>query len=365
MQETPTPFSIHGSQPYFLITIDTEGDNLWAKPREVTTRNAAFLPRFQELCERYRLKPTYLTDFDMVGSAEYREFANAAATGGAAEIGMHLHAWNSPPLFPLTDDDLRWQPYLIEYPHDIIRSKIRHMTGLLEDAFQRKMLSHRAGRWSFDAKYAQILAAEGYTSDCSVTPLVSWQESTGDPKGSGGTNFSSFRSDAYFLDLTNISLAGESTLLEIPMTIMCLQPAAVRYAAGRWGERTLGRRALQHFFPQAAWLRPRGDNRNEMLRILQAALREGRPYVEFMLHSSEFMPGGSPIFPTAASIEQLYDDLEALFSAAAQHFQGATLSEFRNTFPRREPHRATRYRRVTDAIENVARPSAGNRNGVR
>jgi hypothetical protein len=135
--------------------------------------------------------------------------------------------------------------------------------------------------------------------------------------------------------LKNIALAGESALLEIPLTVMCLQPAAVRFAAARCGERTLGRRALQHFFPQAAWLRPRGNNLNEMLRILQAARREGRAYVEFMLHSSEFMPGGSPTFPTAVSIERLYDDLETLFSTATQHFQGATLSEFRSTFQRR------------------------------
>jgi hypothetical protein len=335
MQETPTPFRTHASQPYFLITIDTEGDNLWSQPREVTTRNAAFLPRFQELCERYRLKPTYLTDFDMVRAADYRDFASAAVARGAAEVGMHLHAWNSPPLVPLTDDDLRWQPYLIEYSQEVIRAKVHHMTALLEDTFQTKMLSHRAGRWSFDTTYAQALVAEGYTTDCSVTPLVSWRESKGDPNGGGGTDYSQFPSDAYFLDLTDIACAGESTLLEIPLTVMCLQPAAVRYAAARCGERTLSRRALQRFFPQTAWLRPRGNNRNEMLRILQAARRERRAYVEFMLHSSEFMPGGSPTFPTAASIERLYDDLDAVFSTAAQHFQGATLSEFRSTFPNR------------------------------
>jgi hypothetical protein len=335
MPEIPAPAARIAPRPCFLITIDTEGDNLWAQPREVTTRNARFLPRFQDLCERYGLKPTYLTDFDMVRSAEYCEFARAAAERGAAEIGMHLHAWNSPPIVPLTDDDLRWQPYLVEYPTDVVRAKVRHLTGLLEDVFQTKMLSHRAGRWSFDAAYARILAAEGYTSDCSVTPLVSWRASKGAPNGDGGTDFSEFRSDAYFLDLSDIARAGESALLEIPLTVMSLQPAAVRYAAERCGARSLARRALQRFFPQAAWLRPRGDNRNEMLRILKAALRERRAYVEFMLHSSELMPGGSPTFRTEGNIERLYEDLEALFSSAARHFEGATLSEFRNAHPGR------------------------------
>ena len=48
----------------------------------------------------------------------------------------------------------------------------------------------------------------------------------------------------------------------------------------------------------------------------------------FILHSSELMPGGSPTFPTDDAIESLYEDLESVFADAAEHFRGATLSEF-------------------------------------
>ena len=33
----------------FIITVDTEGDDLWARPREITTRNAEYLPRFKKV----------------------------------------------------------------------------------------------------------------------------------------------------------------------------------------------------------------------------------------------------------------------------------------------------------------------------
>ncbi|CAJ0992663.1 hypothetical protein NVIRPANT_00739 [Pantoea sp. Nvir] len=46
------------TKPSFLITIDTEGDNLWHSYRTITTCNTAFIPRFQSLCERFSLKPT-------------------------------------------------------------------------------------------------------------------------------------------------------------------------------------------------------------------------------------------------------------------------------------------------------------------
>ena len=132
------------NQPAFLITIDTEGDNLWAMPRSITTRNAHYLPRFQSLCERYGLKPTYLVDWDMARCAEFVTFGRRALNDGTAEIGMHLHAWNTPPISQLTDDDFRYCPYLIEYPVDVIRDKVAHMTDVLTDTFGIPMRGHRA-----------------------------------------------------------------------------------------------------------------------------------------------------------------------------------------------------------------------------
>src|SRR5690349_5680625 len=129
--------------PAFLITIDTEGDNLWQKPRTITTRNAAYLPRFQALCERHALRPTYLTDWEMVNCPRFHAFARDALLRRACEIGMHLHAWNSPPIVALTEDDYLHQPYLIAYPEPQIRDKVKVLTCKLEETFGVKMLSHR------------------------------------------------------------------------------------------------------------------------------------------------------------------------------------------------------------------------------
>ena len=146
------------SETPFIITVDTEGDNIWARPREITTRNAAFLPRFQSLCERYRFKPVYLTNYEMAISDAFCEFGRDVVARDAGEIGMHLHAWNSPPLCPLTEDDFRYQPYLVEYPAAVMKEKIRTLTRLLEDRFGRRIASHRAGRWAFDGRYAAMLS---------------------------------------------------------------------------------------------------------------------------------------------------------------------------------------------------------------
>lgn len=291
--------------PAFLITMDAEGDNLWAAPETVTTENARYVPRFQALCERYGFKPTWLTNYEMATDPAFQEFGRDVLERGAGEIGMHLHAWDSPPLY---DDGPAGQAYLIEYPDHVMREKIRFMTDLLEERFERTMLSHRAGRWAMDSRYARLLVEHGYRVDCSVTPRVSWAETPGDPAGEGGTDYTRFPDRPYFMDLDSIDREGDSPLLEVPVSIVERQP------------------------PRVAWLRPEGGNLPSMLAILEHAIERGRPCVELPLHSSELMPGGSPTFQTPEDIECLYDDLEALFAFARGRFRGQTLSEFHAEF---------------------------------
>ncbi|OWS75512.1 deacetylase [Pantoea sp. VS1] len=311
-------------KPAFLITLDTEGDNLWRnRSGKVTTHNVRFLPRFQALCEKYAFKPTWLTNYEMASDPAYVEFGRDLLARGQGEIGMHLHAWYSPPEYALTDDEWRYQPYLIEYPENVLRDKVAYMTDLLENAFQRKMTSHRAGRWAFNEVYARALIDQGYQVDCSVTPRVSWRNAQGAPQGQGGTDYSHFPDRAYFLDEQDISRPGDSPLLELPMSIQYRYGAFTNQLKKVWN----GIRGRQRG-PSVNWLRPVGGNLAQMKQVAEQTLAQGNDYVEFMLHSSEFMPDGSPTFKTEADIERLYDDLEGLFSWLATKTQGMTLTEF-------------------------------------
>src|SRR5437868_889655 len=232
------------SETAFIITIDTEGDNLWSQPRVITTHNARFLPRFQSLCERFGFRPVYLANYEMAICDAFVEFGRDVIARRAGEIGMHLHAWNSPPLLPLTDDDFRHQPYLIEYPDAVMKEKITLMTQLLQERFGQPIASHRAGRFGFDGRYAASLLEQGYRVDCSVTLGIVWIATPGAPGGAG------------------------------------------------------------------------------------RARARGASCFELMLHSSELMPGGSPTFRTAAAVERLYADLEALFEDLSAWCAGLTLREF-------------------------------------
>jgi len=313
----------------FIITIDAEGDDLWASPREITTRNAEYLPRFQSLCEQFGFKPVYLTNYEMAMSDVFVEFARDVVARGAGEIGMHLHAWNSPPLDPLTADDFRYHPYLTEYPERVMKEKVKFLTYLLEDRLDQDMVSHRAGRWAFDGRYAATLLEEGYRVDCSVTPGVDWGMNPGDPHGNGGSDYTGFPDQSYFLDPSDISRPTTGTLLEVPMTV---RPSGFCRRAP-WAYRVpLLRQAIHRVSPKLQWLCPvpllEKHNLNAMLQVARASRTEGVDHMEFMLHSSELMPGGSPAFRDALEIERLYEHLEMLFEDLSSWCRGTTLKEF-------------------------------------
>ncbi|HHE4817136.1 TPA: polysaccharide deacetylase family protein [Proteus mirabilis] len=310
-------------KPAFIITLDTEGDNLWENEHNITTQNTHFLPRFQQLCERFQFKPVWLTNYEMAIDEAYIEFAQDVIARNTGEIGMHLHAWNSPPLVALTDNDLHYQPYLIEYPKSQMRDKIAFMTDLLENKLQTKMLSHRAGRWAFNETYAQLLIEFGYQVDCSVTPKVDWRFTKGDPAQSGGTDYSNFPSHAYFMDVNDISKAGDSTLLEVPMSIQYKHSPFMNKIKQRYDKLRGKQRS-----PSVNWLCPKGGNAQQMIEVAQKSLAQGHSHIEFMLHSSEFMPGGSPTFRTEQDINGLYNDLETLFNFLQDKVQGMTLAEY-------------------------------------
>jgi len=306
--------------PAFIITIDTEGDQLWERPRHVTTRNAAWLPAFQELVQRHGLRPTWLVNWEMAHDPACVEFLRHVLARNAGEVGLHLHAWDTPPLELLTADDAQHHPFLGEYPEQLARAKLDRLAGVLEDTFQRHLRSHRAGRWALDGRTVRWLRERGFTVDCSVCPGIDWRSTLGNPVGTGGPDFRNAPYEPYFLDEQDVTRPAArptlDSLLEVPMTI---RPP-------RW---PWARTIFESYSKRHSWLRPNGRNGAAMRDGVNQAVANGRSHLLFMLHSSELMPGGSPTFPTAGSITKLNEDLAALFAhAQASGCRGTTLGEF-------------------------------------
>jgi hypothetical protein len=186
-------------------------------------------------------------------------------------------------------------------------------------------VSHRAGRLGFDGRYAAMLLEQGYRVDCSVTPGVDWSSTLGAPGGGGGPDYRGFPDRPYFLSPADIATPARRGLLEVPVTI----GLSGLYRAAPWAYRMpLAGPVFNRISPRHSWACPGENDLAGMLRAARQARATGALCVEFMVHSSELMPGGSPRFRTAAAIERLYASLEALFAELSAWCWGMTLAEF-------------------------------------
>lgn len=296
-----------------LITIDTEGDNLWNwfEGTPITTNNACYLYRFQDLCNEYGFKPTYLTNYEMILSDEFKKFVDSYDIN-TFEIGMHLHAWNTPPQFVFdTSNNKSGAPYLIEYPIEVMEEKIDLMTNLITEFIGKKPVTHRAGRWAMNSTYFELLTKYGYRFDCSVTPHINWENALGKSSGSRGSDYTNAKENPYF----------EAGILELPMSI--------RRTHAYIEDKSFARGIYKAVKGQNIWLRPNGRNLKQMIWLADRILKEDKSdYLMFMLHSSEFMPGGSPTFRTAEDIEKLYADVCYLFKYISKNYQGMKICDY-------------------------------------
>lgn len=295
---------------YFIITVDTEGDNLWIyKPGDsITTKNASYIPRFQHLCKKFAFKPVYLTNFEMANDDTFVQYAKEWAQNDECEIGIHLHAWNNPPLYPIYGP-YHGNPYLIEYKDDEMKAKFDLLYNLIYDKFGFFPVSHRAGRWAMDMRYFKILKEYNVLIDCSHTPYINWENSLG--VSVGGSDYRN----------ASITPSFINGVLEIPMSVRIMHVIP---------NRSIRARIKDLLWGSPVWLRPASQSVEQMISLCNKINKENSTdYLEMMVHSSELMPNGSPYFKTEDDIELLYEKLEKIFLHLTKiGYKGITLKNY-------------------------------------
>ena len=294
----------------FIVTVDTEGDNLWdwKLGNTISTENADYMGSFQELCEKYSFKPVYLVNYEMAQSDVLVDVLRPKAEKGLCEIGMHLHAWNSPPKYELPVI-YSGCPYITEYPQEVIYEKHKFLQDYIEDRFGQKPVTYRAGRWATDDRVFSVLETLGFKVDCSVAPGISLKNGVG-MTVKHGNSYVGFSKTPY-------RIKGE--LIEVPMTTRC-----VRSMRGA----TVRNRAKHFIKGEELWLRPVIHTYEDLLRLRGIVENEGCDYLEFMIHSSELMPGGSPYGKTEVAVRDIYSRMERFFEAVSGDYEGIMLKDY-------------------------------------
>ncbi|MEM6363610.1 MAG: hypothetical protein AAF745_04225 [Planctomycetota bacterium] len=151
-----------------LVTVDTEEEGRWSGQYLRTNNsvsNIEAVPRFQELCDRFQIKPTYLVDTPVATDHRSSEILAEIDASNRCEIGGHLHPWCTEPF----DETLNQKnSFLCNLPIQLVAQKLATLGDQIEQAFGKRPTSFRAGRYGVGAAALGALKSEGYNVDSSV-----------------------------------------------------------------------------------------------------------------------------------------------------------------------------------------------------
>ena len=313
-----------------IISVDTEEDNWYRSRDAVSVGNIRELPRLARFFERLDVRPTYLVNYqvaiDPCASATVRD---VTGRGTNAELGAHLHPWNTPPL----DEAFVARNSMVKnLSPRLQRAKLQRLTATLEQAFNCRPRVFRAGRFGVGPETIGSLLDCGYRVDSSVTPFWNWQ-SYDDGPSFVGAPIGVYRL-APGADVRQPSPAGE--LIEIPLsygfsrgpfsfwdpTRRLLEKPAVRWLrlAGIVDRTGLARRIV---------LCPELASAGDMLTLSRRLLEHGAQHLQIFFHSPSLTPGLSPFVTSQADVGRLYDTIEAYLDGVARltDVRLATISE--------------------------------------
>ncbi|KAB7627883.1 hypothetical protein [Alkalilimnicola sp. S0819] len=313
-----------------VVTVDTEADDAWRHPDRIGLANMAQIPRFQALCERFGIRPTYLLAYECATSPEALAVLGPIVARDACELGHHLHCWSTPPFerqgAPGIDD--AWlHAYQYELPEQLFIDKAETLREAIIHHYGVNPRAHRAGRWGVDARTLRWLAERGFVVDSSVLPLRSLRRCRG--RDAQGPEFHTADPRAHY-----VTEPGCGNLVELPATIDVPDSFIARGCAG-WLRRGLPgagpvSRVFQHhrvgggrrLCPDPRY--PRGALSQAVGR---AARAPGR-VVNLSLHSSELLLGCSPFSRTREQADAVWARLTEVFAKARElGLRPMTLSE--------------------------------------
>jgi hypothetical protein len=293
-----------------VASIDTEEDN-WRPSRErIRVENVRELPALQRFLAGLGLRPTYFADHPVASEPWAAQILRELAESGAAEVGAHLHPWNTP---PFEEEPSPRHSMLANLPAELQQRKLRTLRDALAAATGRAPTSFRAGRFGLGPDTVTALIACGFRVDSSVTPWIGWQEFD------GGPDFRGAPQGCYRLRAGSDPRrpAADGPLLELPLSSgFTRRPFGWRTTAwdalrGRALRRLpLGGIASRLGIVRRVILSPEAESVDDMLRLARRLYEQGERFLHLFWHSPSLVPGLSPFVRSERDRTRLLQAIE-------------------------------------------------------
>ncbi|MEW6114866.1 MAG: hypothetical protein AB1664_22215 [Thermodesulfobacteriota bacterium] len=310
-----------------VVTIDVEEEGLFSgayDAQNAPVENVPHLSRLDPIFREWGSKPTLLVTYRVAEHKPHQELLLSLRDKWRGEIGAHLHHWNTPPLESL--------PYPQPVPSELMPTELLEAkTASLWEALGQmsvKPVSFRMGRFNLGPKMLSILEKSGFQVDSSICPMHRYY---------GGPDHLYAKTDPYFPDTADPCVSGNSSILEAPLTVLPLIPNLGR-VLHRWAGQSKALAKGVSWFSmnlgslpvQPAWTG---------LRRLKAAVRlhhdRGGKVLTMFFHSSELLPGASPVHRTQEDVDRFLNKLQSFFGwlHTSTNVDSVTLAELGRLYP--------------------------------
>lgn len=316
-------------RPHLVVTVDTEEDDWRPSRDDVTVENIRRLPAFQELMDTLGVRPTYLVTYQVADVPWAAELLAELHDSGQAEVGAHLHPWNTPPLWePM---DTRHHLFANLDP-ELQRDKIASLLSRIREGLGVEPVSFRAGMWSLSSDAIGTLVEEGVRVDSSILPYVYWHDVPYSP------SYSRAPARPYRL------APGKSLERDHPDGALLEVPATAGYTRGAWRlwgpvDRLLRTRPMTPFHVPGLLARtgvierialtPEITSLDKMLELTEVAARRRLPVLNVFLHSNSLLPGATQFAKSERERTRMLDRTKRYLAEVREKFDAepATLRE--------------------------------------
>ncbi len=276
-----------------VFSVDVEEEGLFSgryAPVAVGVRNVEFLRRLEFVTQEFGVPLTLLCTWPVLNDCGCRELLRHWRDTFGAEIGAHLHPWNTPPLSG--EAGQAWTPSET-MDATLLDAKLAELVRMYREATGRAPVSFRMGRFDLGPKVRDLLPNHGLQVDSSIVP-TRWSPAL--PQ--------SFLAPADPYPLLTDE-AGQTRLLEAPITLVPLLPGLRKAAwrsAGLLGPGAGGWLLRRFKTVAAAGTIPVWYPLPSMKLGARLHLARGGRVIHLFIHSSELMPGASPHVPDEAAV---------------------------------------------------------------
>ena len=312
-----------------VISIDVEEEGLFFGhyPRTPPgVSNVAELSRLAFIPREFGLPLTLLVTYQVARDPAACQVLTEWRERYGAEIGVHLHPWNTPPFADLPHPEPIPSAKL---PRELLRDKFANLLSQIGSTLEVAPRSFRMGRFDAGPQVWSLLPEFNLAVDSSVVPLT--------PKGIDTRHFLA-PADPFLLQALGLK---DSKLLEVPVTmvpVLAGTPGLIAHLAAllplTWGQ------GLQRSFRYvaAAGVQPAWYPLASMQLAAQLHRRRGGQVLTMFFHSSELKPGASRLFPTETAVQRFVAKIRAFLNWLVQTgpVEGVRLSDLRGDGDGRE-----------------------------